>query len=153
MERVEYEREIFANLFKTANVLQVYLDHLLSPDEMTAKQMFLMIVVGTFGEDYPTLKEVAEKSSSSYQNVKQLAIKLEKAGFIEILEDKKDRRKKRLVLTKQASEYWQQRDQQDQESMNKMFVGCSLDELKSCLDVINRLQTNIQSMEMNSEKE
>ncbi len=78
MKRRDYEKEIFGMLFKTSNSLQAYLDQLLSKDQLTAKQMFLMIVINTFGDRYPTLKDVASKSSSSYQNVKQLALKLEK---------------------------------------------------------------------------
>ncbi len=147
MDRLDMEREIFGMLFKTSNGLQVYLDHLLKPDKLTAKQMFLMIVIFTFGQDKPTLKEVAIKSSSSYQNVKQLALKLQKEGYVDIVQDHKDGRKKLLSLTEKAEKYWQQREGRDLEDMDQLFRGCQSEDLEVFLKVMNKLQTNIEGME------
>lgn len=146
MERIHYEKEIFGMLFKTSNSLQVYLDNLLKNDQLTAKQMFLMIVINTFGESYPTLKAVADKSSSSYQNVKQLALKLEKEGFVEILQDAEDKRKKRLRLTDKAQAYWADRNRSDQLEMDKLFSGCETGDLAMFLKVMYQLQENIDKM-------
>lgn len=147
MKRIDYEREIFSMLFKASNGLQVYLDQLLSSDGLTAKQMFLLIVISSFGEDHPTLKDVAAKSSSSYQNVKQLALKIEKEGYVEISRDAQDRRKKKLRLTAKAMTFWKQRESVDLEAMDRLFEGCSDGDLHKCLDVINRLQMNLERMD------
>lgn len=146
MERIHYEKEIFGMLFKTSNSLQVYLDTLLKKDQLTAKQMFLMIVINTFGESFPTLKEVADKSSSSYQNVKQLALKLERGGYVEILQDAEDKRKKRLRLTDKAQAYWKDRNESDQQEMDKLFSGCETSDLAQFLKVMYQLQENIEKM-------
>lgn len=146
MERLEYEKEIFGMLFKVSNGLQVYLDRQLSQDKLTAKQMFLMIVVNTFGDDYPSLKQVAERSSSSYQNVKQLALKLEKAEYLKIELDPKDKRKRVLKLTDKARAYWYERDGQDEKQMTSLFAGCTDDALNECLKVIKQLALNIEKM-------
>jgi len=146
MNRLDYEKEIFGMLFKVSNGLQVYLDRILSRDKLTAKQMFLMIVISTFGQEYPSLKQVALKSSSSYQNVKQLAIKLEKESYLEILIDDHDKRKRRLKLTDKAADYWQKRDSQDQEHMTNLFSGCSDEDLNACQKVICQLSENLEKM-------
>lgn len=146
MDRRETEKEIFGMMFKTSNVLQVYLDRLLTKDKLTAKQMFLMIVIGAFGEDYPTLKEVAEKSGSSYQNVKQLALKLEKQGFIRIEQDNQDKRRKNLCLTEQAVEFWNNRGEADSREMTKLFQGFDDDEISWFLASLLKLLANLEKM-------
>ena len=146
MKRIDYERKIFGMLFKTSNSLQVYLDRLLSDENLTAKQMFLMIVINHFGENYPTLKEVADKSSSSYQNVKQLALKLQEEGYVNIRKDALDRRKSRLNLTEKAAEFWKRREGTDSQEMEKLFSGCDEVSLHIFCEVIIKLQSNIEKM-------
>lgn len=147
MKAIDYQREVFGMLFKTSNAMQVYLDTMLVKDELTAKQMYLMIIVSTFKDKAPTLKEVADKSSSSYQNVKQLALKLESKGYIAIVSGDQDRRKKHLLLTEKAKLYWEDRDEKDLEDMNKLFSGCSHEELKAFLHVTKQLLSNMDCME------
>ena len=146
MKRLDYEREIFGLLFQTSNGLQVYLDHLLKPDQLTAKQMFLMIVVSSFGEHCPTLKEVALKSNTSYQNVKQLALKLSHEGYLMISDDPNDRRKKTLSLTDKAITYWNDRSDQDLYKMEQLFDGYTDEELEAFMHFISKLHRNISKM-------
>lgn len=146
MERKDYERDIFAMLFKTSNGLQVYLDRMLKNDGLTGKQMFLMIVISSFKEHAPTLKEVAEKSSSSYQNVKQLALKLEKEAYVKIESDDRDKRKKKLILTEKALSYWQERENHDLHEMERLFKDCSNEDLKTFLKVVEQIQGNLDHM-------
>ncbi len=143
MKRNDYEKKIFGNFFKTSNSLQLYLDHLLSSDGLTAKQMFLMIVIDTFGEKGPTLKEAAEKSGTSYQNVKQLALKLEQNGFLCIRTDETDKRRKLLLLSEKAKNYWLRRELADRQEMSGLFKGLSIEELNLFLKFIKKLHFNL----------
>jgi len=143
MLRLELEKKLFATLFKVSNSLQVYLDRQFQTGGLTAKQMFLMIVISTFGDSYPTLREAAEKSGSSYQNVKQLALKLQQQGFVEIIDNPSDKRKKNLKLTVKAQSYWQSRDHQDRQEMNHLFEGFSDRDIILFHDAILSLQKNI----------
>lgn len=142
-ERVDHQRNIFAQVFKLSNILQVYLDNMLREDQLTSKQMLLMIVIGSFGRSAPTFKEAAERSGSSYQNVKQLTLKLEKNGYVSITDDAQDKRAKRLLLTEQAMIYWNNREDRDVASMEKLFQTYTLDELTQFDDYIIRLQEAI----------
>lgn len=145
-EKLDYQKNIFAHIFKVSNALQVVLDRGLSEDGLTAKQLFLMIVISSFGEASPTFKEAADKGGTSYQNVKQLALKLEKQGFVEILADPKDARARRLVMTEKASAYWSRRDSGDIASMTTLFSGFELGELKNFMDYLSRFEKGIESM-------
>jgi len=146
VNRSNNEKEIFGMLFKTSNVLQVYLDRILHKENLTGKQLFLMIVVGTFGEISPTLKEVSDRSGSSYQNVKQLALKLEKQGYLEINQDLQDKRRKNLKMTKEAVKFWEKRENQDIGEMKKLFKGFTDDETDIFLKCIMKLLSNIEDM-------
>jgi hypothetical protein len=55
----------------------------------------------------------------SHQNVKQIALALERKGFLEIAVDAHDRRGRRLHLTEHHHRFWRQRNPMD-------FVECSL---------------------------
>lgn len=142
-KRMDHQRNIFAQVFKLSNILQVYLDNMLIEDQLTSKQMLLMIVIGSFGSSAPTFKEAAERSGSSYQNVKQLALKLEKNGYVSIIDDVQDKRAKRLLLTEQAMIYWNIREERDVASMEKLFQTFTLEELAQFDDYIIRLQEAI----------
>lgn len=146
-ERMEHQRNIFAQIFRLSNSLQVYLDTMLKEDQLTSKQMFLMIVIGSFGTSAPTFREAAERSGSSYQNIKQIALKLEKNGYVSIVEDAQDRRAKRLLLSDHAKLYWDKRGASDVASMEKLFEAFTIEELAQFDSYILRLQQGINKLD------
>ncbi len=97
MERQNYEREIVVRLFQLSNTLQSYMDLLLKDDNLTAKQFFMMIVIGSQPHDL-NLGEISELFGTSHQNVKQICLKLEKSGYVKIYKDEKDQRVLRVRL-------------------------------------------------------
>jgi DNA-binding MarR family transcriptional regulator len=115
------EQLIFGNIFLLANQLQTIIDRDFKPFNLTTKQWFLMASIGEFGEDLPTLSQVADKMGNSHQNIKQLALKLKKSGYVEIIQDEKDRRVQRLKLTDKCHEFWKSRVDTDVTFFNKLF--------------------------------
>lgn len=146
-KRMDHQRMIFTHVFRLSNILQVYLDNELKEDKITSKQMLFMIVVGSFIDQAPSFKEAAIRSGSSYQNVKQLALKLEKNGYVHISNDPIDKRAKRIHLTDKAMKYWNNREDKDTESIDKLFETFSLDELANFEDYIIRLQESIDRLD------
>lgn len=142
----EHERIIFVNLFQIANSLQTFLDQYLKVDNLTAKQFLLMIEIGTFGPEGGLLKDVAERSESSHQNVKQIAMKLEKNGYITITKDPEDKRAKRLTLTEKAMEYWQSRFDEDQRMLSMLFEVVPEDNLGVVAKELIAIKENIKKM-------
>ncbi|AHC14894.1 MarR family winged helix-turn-helix transcriptional regulator [Salinispira pacifica] len=143
-EELEYQRSIFGHLFRTANILQIFLDRGLEGEDVTSKQLFLMIVVGNFGEKGPTVTQAAEKAGSSYQNVKKLALHLERSGYLRIVSDEDDRRAKRLVMTRRAKDFWQQREQQDARNFMELFRDFRFGELEKFNEYLLRLESQIE---------
>ena len=61
-------------------------------EDISWKQFFVIICINLC-KNPPTIKELAEITGSSHQNVKQILIKLEKKGYIQTLSDETDKRK------------------------------------------------------------
>jgi DNA-binding MarR family transcriptional regulator len=119
---LEEQGFIFGSLFLLANKLQVSSDKHLESVGLTTKQWFLIAAVQNF-KTPPTLSEVSELIGSSRQNVKQLAIKLEKKNFLTL---EKDEQAVRLILTEQCINIWRDRD-----ALDKQFIT----EILSCLTI------------------
>jgi DNA-binding MarR family transcriptional regulator len=128
MERQNLEREITVRLFQTSNALQTYLDNSLKEDSLTAKQFFMMIIIGTFGYN-PKINEIAERFATSRQNVKQVLLKLEQHGFIELYKDETDSRITRTRFTEKALAYWSKRNDEDDQTMSTLYSSIPDDEM------------------------
>lgn len=127
------KRFIFGYIIVIASKLHMVGDNYLSEDNMTLSQWFLSTSIAQFGYS-PTLKEVAESMSTSHQNVKQLALKLQKKGFLDIVKDEEDKRAIRLVLTQKSNDFWDERTDKDNQFLKELFED--LDEKE--LDIMYR---------------
>jgi DNA-binding MarR family transcriptional regulator len=128
MKRSEYEREVIVRIFQVSNALQTHIDKILKDFNITAKQFFIMIIIGTFDED-PSIKDISERFESSHQNVKQILIKLEKQGLIKLYKDTNDSRILRTRFTNEADAFWKKRELDDYQIMAEIFSDLSLDNL------------------------
>ncbi len=116
-----------------------------SMKEITWKQFFVIICTNMCKEP-PTIKELAEIMGSSHQNVKQLLMKMEKKGFIQINPDPGDRRKQRVFLTEYCREFCEKNDESSSIIMEKLFEGLSPEQLRSTIETISRIEANLESI-------
>ena len=115
----------FGLLFTASNRLETVGDHYLG--ELTAKQWYLLLVLTTFFDRPPTLTQLAGQMGSSRQNVKQLALKLAAKGFVELVDDPRDRRALRVRPTPRLAAYQQRRQAQDAAFIDRLFADCEGD--------------------------
>ena len=111
-------------------------------EEITWKQFFAIICINLCRES-PTINELSEVMGSSHQNVKQILLKLEKKGFVEMIADEKDRRKQRIVTTKKSEDFCQRNDQGSKIQMNKIFEGISQEQLITTIQTISQMERNL----------
>lgn len=142
MNTNEKQKFIFASIFLLANKFQVIGDSYLANDEMTTKQWFLIVIISQF-EKPPMLTEVANLMGSSRQNVKQLALKLQENGFLNIERDKKDGRTLRLKLTEKNQRFWDKKREKDMDFIVDLFKCLSQEEINTMYDVFNKLLNEI----------
>ena len=113
-----------------------------SMQEISWKQFFAIICVNLCKEE-PTIKELAEIMGSSHQNVKQILLKLEKKGFVNIYEDSRDKRKQRVQLTEYSMEFCQKNDELSSHIMRQMFDGISDEQLQVTIKTIIQIEKNL----------
>lgn len=85
------EQMIYGTLFSLSNRIQTMGDEFLS--EITMKQHFVLMTLCLFDDKTPSLKDVSHIVGCSYQNIKKVAINLEKKGYLRIEHNKDDKRK------------------------------------------------------------
>lgn len=113
--------------------------------EISWKQFFALICTSLCKES-PTIKELAEIMGSSHQNVKQILLKLEKKGFVDIVVDEKDKRKQRVVLTQYCKEFCEKNNEVAEMSMRKMFAGIQEEQLKVTIQTIIQIEDNLKEL-------
>lgn len=135
--------EIFGKIFFLSNRLEYLGDNELRKDGLTTKQWQLIAVTGKYFTYPPSVSEVAEVLSTTHQNVKQLALKLQEKGFISVEKDQKDRRVIRLRLTEKNREYWESNSEESISFISSLFSTLTDKELKDLYNLLNKLEDNI----------
>ncbi|MBO5153612.1 MAG: winged helix DNA-binding protein [Eubacterium sp.] len=113
--------------------------------EISWKQVFAIVCIDMCREA-PTLRELSQVMGSSHQNVKQILLKLEKKGFVEMRMDEKDRRKQRIFLTQKAREFSASHDAQSQQIVSRIFAGIPEEELDVTIQTILHMERNLKTL-------
>lgn len=134
---------IFGTLFALNNRIQCIGDRFYK--EITIKQLFVILVLQLFGNYKPTLKELSDAAGSSYQNIKQIVLKLEKLNIVEITSDEHDKRKMRIKVTEKCNELLGSYNEKAQQFLNILFDGIAPNELESTLATLKKMEHNLLS--------
>ena len=116
-------------------------------EEISWKQFFTIICIDLFKEA-PTLKELSEVMGSSHQNVKQILIKLEGKGFVELKLDEKDKRKQRIYITEKTKAFCTAHDEGSAEIMNQIFSDIAPEDVEITIRTIIQMDNNLKGVKM-----
>ncbi len=125
------------------NRFQAVADRLIG--EVSWKQFFAIICINMCKEK-PTIKELADIMGSSHQNVKQILLKLERKGFVDITVDSEDRRKQRVALTETCLRFCADNDEVSVKAMRAMFRGISEEQLGITIKTIIQMEDNLKDI-------
>ncbi len=114
--------QAFRLVIVLAQELRTLMDQRLLPSELTTQQAALLTMIETAGHA-PTMTKAARALAMSHQNVKQLAVALERKGFLEIVPDEQDARSKRMQTTKKHRRFWAKRNPQDHACVAQWLSG------------------------------
>ncbi|WP_434303086.1 MarR family transcriptional regulator [Clostridium botulinum] len=145
MDNIDKRYHIFGMLFLLSNKLETLGNNFLG--ELTTKQWFFMLILINFFKEPPTLSELALEMGTSHQNAKQIAIKLEKKGFLVGNKDIKDKRVLRLTPTNKIKEYVKLREDKDHFFIEKFFNVLTKEEVKNIYENFTKLLDNIKVIE------
>ncbi|MGN0473486.1 MAG: MarR family winged helix-turn-helix transcriptional regulator [Acutalibacteraceae bacterium] len=136
---------IFGAIFALSNRLQIIGDSV-NPG-MTIKQWLFLAMISKSGSDNPALNEIAAIMGCSRQNVKKMAVILEKNGFVTMRRDANDARVTRVSLTEQCGEYFKKHSMRDMEFMDALFEGFSAQDIANLFDGLKKIENNIIKIE------
>ena len=114
---------------------------------ISLKQEYLLSVIEyTFNGQGPTINQLSEIIGSSHQNIKQIADKLEKKGYIKIVKDAVDKRKRRIYFTEKYNEEKAEFQRRRVKHLNKVFEGITDEEIEVALKVMWKIDENQQKL-------
>lgn len=113
--------------------------------EVTWKQFFAIICINLC-KDNPTINELSDIMGSSHQNVKQILVKLEKKGFVQLVTDQNDKRKQRIFVTEQCNEFCKSNEKQSKEMVEQIFEGISTEQILGTIQTISQMERNIKKI-------
>lgn len=133
------ERYILVALFLIEQRWKYIVGREFLPENITPKQWLFLVILGNVFERPPSMQEMAEAMSTTHQNVKQLAVRLEEKGFIRIKPDR-DRRILRLETTPRFHEFWSRRDEKDRAAVGSLFESLDDDEVEDLFRIFAKLE-------------
>jgi DNA-binding MarR family transcriptional regulator len=133
------QKFIFGGLLLLSNKLQVVFDRVLSIYELTTRQWLLTLAIAQFGDNSPSMNEIAKLIDNSHQNIGQLAKKLEFKGFLYIEKDRHDLRSVRLKLTEKNYLFWKKAETEVKYILIELFTELSQEDINSMCDSIKKL--------------
>lgn len=147
LESMTDSKFIFGSILVVANQMDTLLGRELKEHDLTTKQWLLTIVVENSFDYDPSIKEVAKAMGSSHQNVKQVALKLEKKGFLSLEKDKNDARVIRIKLTNQMAAFTEESQLKAENFTGKLFKSILKDEMATTRLLLEKMLFNLDEME------
>ncbi|MGY5879106.1 MAG: MarR family transcriptional regulator [Candidatus Thorarchaeota archaeon] len=142
--------ESFGFIFLLSRRFEYVTDQVLSKDGLTTKQLLALIAIERGFETLPSISQVAEILSTTHQNMKKIALQLEKKEFIEIIRDDKDKRRLLLKTTKKNQEYWDSRSSEHLQAIQGLFSSLLADEVHSFNLLLKKLLEGIEATYRNA---
>lgn len=142
-QKYDDEYLMFGLMFVLGNKLQVIGDSFY--EEITSKQWFVLVMLNVL-EGTPTLSELSDSMGSSHQNVKQLVLKLQEKGYVQLFSDEVDRRKTRIRMTKACEELAQKYNEREGQFMKLLYQGIDKEKIKITIETLLQFETNLEGL-------
>lgn len=144
MSLSEQKKFVFGALFALANRVQLLGDQI-DPDISIKQWLFIAVIPGC--GDTPAISEISRSMGSSHQNVKKMAVILEKRGFIRLFKDENDARVTRVALTEKCAEFFRIREDAAEVFIERLFLGVDNEDLHGLYSGMLKMADNVMKME------
>lgn len=142
-------KAIFSTIFIAGNRLQALFDRRIP--KLTLRQFMLLSVARQSAEPL-TLTNLGELLGCSRQNVKKLALALEKKGFARLRRSTSDGRALVLETAPKADEYFNTEFRQYVQELGALFSVYSEEEIKTLFALMMKLYDGLDRLEELDEK-
>jgi DNA-binding MarR family transcriptional regulator len=141
------KENIFGSILYIAQLWTAKSDALLKEKiGITTKQWMLLVILSKhFAGKNPTISQASKEFGSSRQNLKQVALSLQRKGFIRIKHDKNDARIQRIILTGKHEAFFEgnENEQWQQKFINNLLQNFSEVETSQLNSFVEKLKDNI----------
>jgi len=137
MSKAKY---VFAAIFSLSNRWQTLGDRIDST--ISLKQWFVLAIIANSTSKTNNLGDIAKSYGTSRQNIKKIAIILEKKGFLSLKKDPNDKRSLQLTLTEKCYEYLKSRHQQEALYFMSVFSDVDKEIIESLYEGTKKLIEN-----------
>ena len=151
MRRSDTEEFVIGAISLLSNRLARFGDTL-HPD-ITFKQWFLLMMISRMDDEDKHVRDIAEYTGTSRQNVKKMLSSLEAKGYVTSERSDKDGRALTIELTDKAYRYFEMNDEEATRKTNELFepltnaelnnLVYSLQKLSKCLDRYEDLEEEL----------
>ncbi|HHT25155.1 MAG TPA: hypothetical protein GXZ76_06535 [Clostridiaceae bacterium] len=138
---------LFYSLFVMTNRIETIYNA--GMEDLTLKQLMLLILVAI--SEGKTFTRYGQIMGSSRQNIKTLAIALEKKSYVSIRQDENDRRAFGIFLTAKTAKHFKDTDRYYTKQIINLFSEFTADEIDLMITFMSKLLAGIQKMEENDE--
>lgn len=139
LDLMQKRRLIFSELFILQNKIQTKFDKVLG--EISSKQFIILVIVQSFPYP-PSLTEVAKHAGCSRQNVKKIALVLEKKGFV-TLQTEKESRSVRIVIQQKFYDVYDHFLQKSGSGLEALFQGFEEKDIETLFDNLHLIEKNV----------
>lgn len=146
MVKRESMEEIFGTVFFIGQRWQYLADRELAGSNLTTRQWMMLAVIDTMFDYPPSIQEVSDRLSTTHQNVKQIALSLERRGFLRLERDRRDRRVLRLVTTDQNRLFWEENAVHHKKFVEEFFEGLSAEEIAALQGILRKVSARAEEM-------
>ena len=135
---------IFSGVFVLENKLHTVLDRYL--EDITSKQWLVLVVASSFSTP-PDLSKVGKALGCSRQNIKKLAMALEKEGMVRLKESESDGRSLCIHLTDKGKTILQNSKDLEEKVYNSLFKEFSREEISHYYSLSTKFNNGIGYLE------
>ncbi|MDO1604703.1 MarR family transcriptional regulator [Lactobacillus sp. YT155] len=143
-DRTKELRGIFSSFSILQNRLQTIFDK--TDTKITSKQ-FLLLTMIRYSKTALSYTELGKQIGTSRQNVKKLAILLEKNGFVKIDTASSKGNKVSINITEYAEEYFNKVYDEHTEILEKIFADYSNEEIDMFYQLMTKLYSGVEKVE------
>lgn len=136
--------KLFFDFFLIEKALSNLFDSVYTEHQLTTKQWLVLAVATNI--ERPTIQNIAKMLSTSHQNVKAIALNLQKSGLAKLAHDPNDKRTTLVVGTEKLKELYAARGGRDEENMALLFGEYSEKELTDFANYMDRIQVQIENV-------
>lgn len=134
---------LFFSLFVLSNRIATDVDK--SLENLTLKQMLLLILIEIIGGGSYT--ELGQIMGSSRQNIKKLAVALEKKGFVQMTVDPKNAKASLVKSTGKSQEHFQELDNFYDCKLTQLFSAFTDEEVAYLFNLLAKAFQGLEEME------